>query len=161
MRVVFDTNVYISAFITPGGRGEAAYLAATGGEVELVVSVPILTELARKLKEKFHWDDEHIKAAIRHVATAATVVKPIERLAVLKDEPDNRILECATEAGAMLIVTGDRHLLDIRRYGGISIVTLAAFLQTVGGRESARGLAGFGGGEKELKVITRRRPESK
>ncbi len=161
MRVVFDTDVYIFAFITPGGSGEAAYLAATGGEVELAVSVPILTELALKLKGKFHWDDEHIKTAIRHVAATAMVVKPIERLAVLKDEPDNRILECAIRADAEVIVTGDRHLLDIGKYEGISIVTLAAFLQAVGARESAFRLAGFGGREKELKEIPRRRPEGK
>ncbi len=128
MRVVFDTNVYISAFITPGGRGEAAYLRVIDGEVELAVSVPILTELARKLKEKFHWDDERIKAAVRHVAAAATVVKPAERLAVLSDEPDNRILECAKEADAAVIVTGDRHLLGLGTFGGTAIVTLAAFL---------------------------------
>ena len=131
MRAVFDTNIYISAFITPGGRGEAAYLQAVSGELELVTSVPILTELARKLKEKFHWDDDHIKAAVCHVAGVAVVVKPTERLAVLADEPDNRILECAREAGAELIVTGDRHLLDLdtcEGFEGFAIVTLAAFL---------------------------------
>lgn len=128
MRVVFDTNIYISAFITPGGRGEAAYLRAVNGQVELVTSVPILTELARKLKEKFYWDYDRIKAAIRHVAAAAVVAKPTERLAVLVDEPDNRILECAREAGAELIVTGDRHLLELGAWEGVAIVTLAAFL---------------------------------
>lgn len=128
-RVVFDTNIYISAFITPGGRGEAAYLRAVRGELELFTSVPILTELARKLRDKFRWDDEHITAAVRHVAGAARVVKPKERLAVLADEPDNRILECAREARADLIVTGDRHLLVLREYEGIEIVSLSAFLE--------------------------------
>jgi uncharacterized protein len=130
VRVVFDTNIYISAFITPGGRGEAAYLKALNGELELVASVPILTELARKLREKFHWDDEHVKAAVRHVAAAALVVKPVERLAILADEPDNRILECASEAGAELIVTGDRHLLELGCHEGTAIVTLASFLDS-------------------------------
>ena len=128
MRVVFDTNIYISAFITPGGRGEAAYLKAVNGELELVSSVPILTELAGKLRGKFHWEDEQVKAAVRHVAAVAVVVKPVELLAVLADEPDNRILECAREAGAEMIVTGDRHLLELGRYEGTAIVSLAAFL---------------------------------
>jgi putative PIN family toxin of toxin-antitoxin system len=128
MRVVFDTNIFISAFITPGGRGEAAYLKAVNGEVELFTSVPILTELAAKLRGKFHWEDEQITSAVRHVAAAATVVKPVERLAVLADEPDNRILECALESRAELIVTGDRHLLELVRYEGTDIVSLAAFL---------------------------------
>ena len=128
MRVVFDTNIFISAFITAGGRGEAAYLKAVNGEVELFTSVPILTELAAKLRGKFHWEDDQIKAAVRHVAAVAAVVKPVERLAVLADEPDNRILECALESRAELIVTGDRHLLELARYEGTDIVSLAAFL---------------------------------
>jgi putative PIN family toxin of toxin-antitoxin system len=136
MRVVFDTNIYISAFITPGGRGEAAYLKAVNGELELVSSVPILTELAGKLRGKFHWEDEQVKAAVRHVAAVAVVVKPVERLAVLADEPDNRILECAREAGAKMIVTGDRHLLELGSYEGTAIVSLAAFLD--GSRENGK-----------------------
>ncbi len=127
-RVVFDTNIYISAFITPGGRGEAAFRLAIDGRIELFTSVPILTELAGKLREKFHWDDDHITAAIRHVAAVATVIRPVAHLAVLADEPDNRILECALAAEATMIVTGDRHLLSLGGYRGTSIVTLAEFL---------------------------------
>lgn len=129
MRVVFDTNIYISAFITSGGRGETAYLLAVNGELELFTSIPILTELARKLQDKFRWDHEHVTEAVRHVAACAKLVKPIQRLAVLADEPDNRILECALEAEAELIVTGDRHLLDLGSYDGVAIVTLAVFLE--------------------------------
>lgn len=129
MRVVFDTNIYISAFITPGGKGEAAFLRAVTGDLELITSVPILTETARKLREKFHWDDEHITAAIRHVAAVGSVVRPAVKLAVLADEPDNRILECAVEGNAGLIVTGDRHLLELKQHGTARIVTLADFLR--------------------------------
>lgn len=127
-RVVFDTNIYISAFITPGGKGEAAWRLAIDGRINLYTSIPILTELARKLREKFHWDDAHITAAIRHVAAAATIVRPEQQLAVLADEPDNRILECAETAAADLIVTGDRHLLSLESYQKIAVVTLAEFL---------------------------------
>jgi uncharacterized protein len=134
VRVVFDTNIYISAFITPGGRAEAAWLRAIEGEIELFTSVPILTETAHKLREKFRWDDAHITSAIRHVAAVASVVKPPRTLAVLADEPDNRILECAVEAKAGLIVTGDRHLLELGAYEGIAIATLSGFLEGKEGR---------------------------
>lgn len=131
MRVVFDTNIYISAYITPGGRAETALLRALHSEVTLFTSIPILTETARKLREKFKWDDEHITAAVRHAAAVATVVKPTVTLAVLADEPDNRILECALEAKAGVIVTGDRHLLELGAYEGVVIVTLADFLDAL------------------------------
>jgi len=50
-------------------------------------------------------------------------------VAVLEDEPDNRILECAADAGADLIVTGDRHLLRLREFEGIAVVRLGDFLR--------------------------------
>ena len=128
-KVVFDTNIYISAFITPGGRGDSACRKAVEGSIQLFTSVPILTELAGKLQGKFKWDTERIKTAVRHVAAVATVLKPDKRLTVMADDPDNRILECAVEAKAEAIVTGDRHLLDLGTYGEIEVVTLAVFLE--------------------------------
>lgn len=129
MRVVFDTNIYISAFITPGGRGECALLAAVGGRFRLCTSIPILTETARKLKDKFAWDRGHATEAVQHIATVAEVIRPRRRLAVLTDDPDNRILECAQASHADFIVTGDKHLLRLARFGGSLIVTLADFLE--------------------------------
>ncbi len=58
MKVVFDTNIYISAFVIPGGNAEKAYLHAVDGDFELYTSIAILTELARKLDEKFGWGKE-------------------------------------------------------------------------------------------------------
>ena len=127
-KAVFDTNIYISALITKGGRAEEAWLLAVQGRVEVYTSAAILTETAGKLREKFHWEDEWIKRAVRHIAVVARVVKPDARLVILKDEPDNRILECARHAGAEVIVTGDRHLLSLESFEGIRIVTLADFL---------------------------------
>lgn len=131
LRVVFDSNVYISAFITKGSKAEDAYLLAAEGRVELYTSVAILTETAKKLREKFLWDDDHITAALKHISKIATVVRPIGKLNILEDGPDNRILECAKEAKAHLIVTGDSHLLDLKEYGGIGITRIAGFLYSV------------------------------
>jgi len=50
------------------------------------------------------------------------------RLKILSDEPDNRILECAEEAKARYIVTGDRHLLDLKKYKMTRILALSDFL---------------------------------
>jgi len=53
MKVVFDTNVFVSAFIVPGGKGEEALLLALRRKVDLFTSVPILTETTRILRIKF------------------------------------------------------------------------------------------------------------
>jgi putative PIN family toxin of toxin-antitoxin system len=131
VRVEFDTNIYISSFITRGGRAEQAYRHAIDGRVQLFTSIPILTETARILREKFRWDDIHITAAVRHAAAVATVVSPTRNLAVVADDPDNRILECAVEAAADMVVTGDRHLLELNEFEGVRVVTLSEFLKTV------------------------------
>ena len=129
MRVVFDTNVFISAFIVPNSQGEQALHYARQGYFELYTSVPILTETARKLREKFEQPDEDITEALKLISRVSEVLKPSAKLKVLEDVPDNRILECALEAHADLVVTGDRHLLKLKEFRGIPIVRLADFLR--------------------------------
>ena len=128
MRVVFDTNIYISAFGIPGGNAENAYLSAVHGTFELCTSVAILTELARKLEEKFGWEKQQIAQLITSIADVAVVLKTTPSLKVLSDDPDNRILECAVEAEAQLLVTTDKHLLKLEQYGDFKIVELSDFL---------------------------------
>jgi len=128
LKVVFDTNVYISAFTSPNSKGEAAYLQAVRGNVKLYTSVPILTELAGKLKEKFQWDDISISSALKHISRVAAVIKPATKISLLQDAPDNRILECARASNANLIVTGDKHLLTLKEFEGIGITRIAGFL---------------------------------
>jgi len=129
LKVVFDTNVYISALITKGGKAEEAYVFAIEKKIKLFTSISILTETAKKLREKFQWDDEHIKFAVKHISKIAIVLKPSMSINLLKDKPDNRILECAKESKADLIVTGDKHLLNIKQYEGIEIIRISEILK--------------------------------
>ena len=131
LRVVFDTNVFISALISPDSKAEEAYLLAIEGKVELCTSIATLTETAGKLRDKFLWDDEKIAVAVKHISRSAKVVKPKVKLHILGDMPDNRILECAKEAEADLIVTGDKHLLGLKQFEGTGITRIAGFLYTV------------------------------
>lgn len=132
MRVVFDTNIFISAFAIPGGHAEEAYLHAVHGTFELFTSVSILTETANTLRKKFEWSDEKVQRVLRSIGNTATVLKTQPDLHILKDEPDNRILECALLAKADIIVTGDRHLLSLKHHYETSIVKLADFLELIG-----------------------------
>ena len=131
MKVVFDTNIFISAFVIPGGKAEKAYSYAIKGNFTLYTSVFILTETARKLREKFGWEEQRIIRLLKSISKVAKVIKTQPFLHLLTDEPDNRILECALDVKASFIVTGDRHLLALKNYKGINIVKLADFLNLI------------------------------
>lgn len=126
MRVVFDTNVLISAFVFPGGAPESAYRAALSGRISLVTSPPLLAELGRVLADKFGWEDAMVETAIGQVARIGTVVRPRDTLSVIEQDPaDDRVLEAAREGSADVIVSGDRHLLRLGSWGTIRVVRVA------------------------------------
>jgi len=129
MKVVFDTNIFISAFLIPGGHGEQAFLLAQRKHVDLYTSVAILAETAQTLRRKFHQEEADIKAALKLISHAAEVLRPTVTVAALKDAPDNRILECAVAGHADMIVTGDRSLLALKTFRDIPIMRLADFLR--------------------------------
>ena len=128
MRIVFDTNIYVSAFVIPGGQAEAALLKAVEGEAQLVVSRAIIQELLKELACKNGRDPEELAHVAVFLAELADVVRPRRTLKVLRDDADNRILECALAGQADVIVTGDRAMLALGEYQRVRIVTLREFL---------------------------------
>lgn len=131
MKVVFDTNIFISALAIPGGKAEEAYLHAMRGNFILCSSIAILHETARKLRGKFGWEENRIAQLLKAIGKIATVIKTEPHIHILADDPDNRVLECALKAKADLIVTGDKHLLSLKRFQDIDIVTLSHFLEAL------------------------------
>jgi putative PIN family toxin of toxin-antitoxin system len=129
VKVVFDTNIYISALVVPGRKAEEAYLRALRGDFTLCTSVAILTETAQKLREKFGWHESKIAFALKSIAKIATITRPKSHIHILADEPDNRILECAITAESDFIVTGDKHLLSLKTFRNIVILSLSDFLE--------------------------------
>ena len=129
MKAVFDTNIFISAFVIAGSQGEQAFRLAQRNRFDLYSSVAILTETAQTLKKKFGQSEEDIRQALKMISRTANILKPAVKLDVLRDIPDNRILECALEAKADLVVTGDRHLLNLKKYQNIAVIRLADFLR--------------------------------
>ena len=128
MKVVFDTNVLVSALALPGGRGDDALRRIVHGEDSLAISRPIVDELLAVLARKFSFDRESLSRVAVFLADLGEVVEPRQSFRVLADEPDNRILECADAAAADLIVTGDRAMLAQGEFRGIRIVSLREYL---------------------------------
>ena len=133
MRVVFDSNILISALLFPGGRADAAVENILDGIDNLVISRPIIREVLSVLASKFSRDKEEISRVAVVLGEMGEIVEPSRRLSVFPDEPDNRILECAVEGKAMVIVTGDKAMLAIGEYEGIRLTKLADYLDKPGG----------------------------
>ena len=128
MRVVFDTNILVSGLVFPGGRGEAALQRIIEERDDVVLSKPILDELLGILARKFSRDAEELARVAVFISTAATFVSPRRRLRIVKDEPDNRVLECALTGRAQAIVTGDRALLALHDFRGMRLLSLRDYL---------------------------------
>lgn len=128
MKVVFDTNILVSALVFPGGRGEAALNRIIEERDELILSKAILDELLGILARKFSREADELAHIAVFLSGLAHYVRPRRRLTVVSDDPDNRILECALTGRANAIVTGDHALLALRTYRGVAIISLRDYL---------------------------------
>jgi len=130
LKVVLDTNVLISAILF-GGKPRQILEKAIRGEIRLCLSEPIVEELRGVLgRSKFDYSPEMIQFILTEVTGIADFVNPSETIdVVLEDPEDNRILECAVEAKANYIISGDSHLLKLSRYRNIEVLDAAAFLE--------------------------------
>jgi putative PIN family toxin of toxin-antitoxin system len=129
MRVVFDTNIFISAFVIPGSLGEKAVLRILEGQHTLLLSKEILDELLFALSTKFSRNREEISRVAVILSEIAEWVKPTARISALKHDPDNRILECAVSGKAEISVTGDKETLRLKQYEKTKIISLKAYLE--------------------------------
>ena len=128
MKVVFDTNILVSALVFPGGRAEAALLRIIEEHDQLLLSKPILDELLGVLARKFSRDAEELARTAVILSELALTVRPRQKLRVVKDDPDNRVLECALAGRADAIVTGDSALLDLGEFRGVRVISLREYL---------------------------------
>jgi len=129
VRIVFDTNIFVSALVIPGGRATEAITQVTEGKDHLILSKAIIHELLEVLSRKFGRDQEALAHVAVFLAEIGELIHPKHRTAVLDDEPDNRILECAISGHADMIVTGDGAMLKLGNYEGIKIISLGRYLK--------------------------------
>jgi len=128
VRVVFDSNIFVSALTLPGGKGDAV-AHVLSGKVVVLMSEPLMGEVLGVLGRKFAFDRDQLARVALFLSELAEHVAPRDRITVLPDEPDNRILECAVAGRADLIITGDRQMLRLGHYEGTEIVSLRVFLE--------------------------------
>lgn len=133
LRVVLDTNVYISALAYPQRPIAEIWRHALRRRYQLLVAPALINEVGRILRSLLQWDDARVVAQLRLMVKVAEVVVPTITLQVIAEDPDDdRVLECAVAGRADLIVSGDRHLRKLRQYQHIPIVRPADFLRMLG-----------------------------
>lgn len=130
--VVCDTNIYISSLITSSGPPDEVLASGRSGKIEIAISLPIINEIGRVLHNKLFLENNAVKDILREIMQFTSCVEPSVSVNIIKEKrADNRIIECALEAGAGFIISGDKkHLLPLKKYKGIRIMSPADFLKT-------------------------------
>ena len=130
---VFDTNILISGSRWAGNEAKLIDLVEDG-KAKLYVSPAILEELRGVLmRPKFELTESEVLEIVEHIVAISTIIEPLEEINVVEnDPPDNRIIECAVEAKADYVVSGDRDLLNLKEFRGIKIIKARELLRLLG-----------------------------
>jgi putative PIN family toxin of toxin-antitoxin system len=140
LRAVLDANVVVSALIRPDGpSGRVVERAVRGDGVRAVVSRVILDEYRRalsypKVRKYVRFPAAEVSVWVDALALVSDTVPGERRVSVVDADPDDdAYVAAALEGRASFIVSGDRHLLDVRAHEGVRIVTPRAFLDVLVG----------------------------
>jgi putative PIN family toxin of toxin-antitoxin system len=130
LKLVIDTNVFVPG-LTFKGKPREVLDFVWSEDIEACISSFILKELEETLKKDFSWDRDQVKHTIEKIKAKTILIQPKNKVSVIKGkDDDNRILECAIEGKVQYLISGDKkHLLPLKEYQGIKILSPAAFLK--------------------------------
>lgn len=135
MRIVLDTNVWISGLLLPNSRAGKIIEEWKRATFDIVISPYILEEVGKvlaypKIKKRLKWDETRIQQYLDLLTFFAEMVDVTEVSAhVTADPKDSPILSTLVNSKAHFLISGDKHLLDLK--GGYPILTIEEFLQKV------------------------------
>lgn len=140
MRVVLDANQFVSSLLAKVGPPAQALDAWRAGAYQLIISPAILEEIEHtlgyaRIQRKYNISSATLARLIHELANSALVVAgQADVTGAVPDDPDDEIvLACAVDGNAEIIVSGDRHLLDLESCQGITIVSVRTFLTRLSG----------------------------
>ncbi|HUY53346.1 MAG TPA: putative toxin-antitoxin system toxin component, PIN family [Candidatus Dormibacteraeota bacterium] len=131
IRVVIDSNVWISGLIF-GGKPEKIIKLFLDGDFLVIVSAELLSELRRKIIEKFPLFTSSLESLDASILNDAIVVRlGSQTVNISRDPDDNKVIETAIIGHCNYIVSGDKDLLAVGSYKNISIVNPTDFLKII------------------------------
>lgn len=137
IRVVIDTNVFISATFLPHSKPARIIDGIRAGEIAWVTSAEILEEITRvllspRVQKRHGLTAQQITKVLAGLIQGAEITRGTLRVNASRDPEDNKFLACAVEGRADYLVSGDKDLTDLKSYQDIPIVSPAAFLEIMG-----------------------------
>ena len=131
-KAVIDTNVFVSASILKGTSSSLMELWKENKFI-LLFSPDIFDEYFEVIaRPKFKQEEKDIREFAELLTQKGISVEPCNPLNVVKKDPsDNKFLECAVEGKADVVISGDKHLLELKKYKTIQIITLSVFLSSI------------------------------
>jgi hypothetical protein len=141
LRIVLDANLFVSSLLVKVGLRAQALDSWRAGDYQLLISPALLEEVHHtlgyeRIRRKYNLTQTVVDRFVQELATSALVVPGHADVAgaVPADPDDEIVLACAIDGRADLVVSGDRHLLDLGSYQGIPIVPVRSFLERMAAR---------------------------
>ncbi|TET15038.1 MAG: putative toxin-antitoxin system toxin component, PIN family [Actinobacteria bacterium] len=131
MKVVIDTNIFISSFFNKKGNPRKIINLWKEEKIQLCISSEILEEYLGVLSRFVLAGEPELKELLNLFKRKVNILyKPITiKIALVKNDPDdNKFIECAVTNKADYIISGDNHLLSLREYENIKILSPKEFL---------------------------------
>ena len=130
MKLVLDTNIYISAFYW-GGNSQKIIDRISEGIDELYISDQIINEISEVMaRPKFQTNKEIINGYVKTILKSSKKVFVEGNVkGVCRDKDDDDKLECALICEADFIITGDEDLLIMKNYENVKIITQREYLE--------------------------------
>ena len=131
MKITLDTNVLISSTMWDNSVAFKLLKKLIENEEEIFTTADILDEYQKVLKRDFKYTKEETdKISTEVIIRFLKIVEINERIDEIKEDPtDNKILECAVESNSEYILSYDKHLLNIKEFRGIKIITPEEYLE--------------------------------
>ncbi len=136
LRVILDTNIYISAALSPKGSSARVLALARRRRFKLITSQYIINEIGKILRRLGREERDIIKQ-LKEITHIAEIVQPTTSIRIVRDPKDDAIIEAAVDSKADMVVSLDKDLLTLKAYNNIPVLHVVDLLHTLGSQDGS------------------------
>ena len=128
MRVVVDTNVFISGVFF-GGKPRVVLESIVRGDITAFASKAIIEEYSETVQDLIGRRQGSLsQEAVSSFVASLNIIETRTKVIASRDPDDDKFIECALDASALYIISGDKDLLSLEKYRGVTMITAADFV---------------------------------